>query len=111
MAPRPGALGGYDDCGIGRVDSRFTQSSLGSVGDETGMGDMDLSAATLFAGLVVSGIGFAVYRYGKSEAQFVQILTGLAMMVCPMFVPGAIANYAVGALLLGLMWATGRFIE
>ena len=75
------------------------------------MGDMDLSAATLFAGVVVSGIGFAVYRYGKNEAQFLQILTGLAMMACPMFVPGALANYGVGALLLGAMWAAGRFAD
>ncbi len=75
------------------------------------MGDMDLSAATLFAGIVVSGIGFGVYRYGKSEAQFVPILTGLAMMVCPMFVPGAIANYAVGAALFGAMWAHARYAD
>ena len=75
------------------------------------MGDMDLSAATLFAGVVVSGIGFGVYRYGKNEAQFTQILTGLAMMVRPMFVPGAVANYAVGALLLGAMWASARFVD
>ncbi|MGK0480960.1 MAG: hypothetical protein ACJAQ3_000930 [Planctomycetota bacterium] len=73
------------------------------------MGGFDLSPATLFAGMVVSGIGFAVFMYGKNESQFLQLMVGLAMMACPMFIPGAVANYLVGAALLGGLWAGARF--
>lgn len=78
--------------------------------DESPMGGFDMSPATLFAGLVVSKVGFVLFRYGKSEAEFPQILGGLALMACPMFVPGAIANYLVCASLLGGLWAYARFM-
>lgn len=69
----------------------------------------DLSPATLFAGIVVSGVGFAVFQYGKNQSEFPQIMAGLALMACPLFVPGAIANYAVGGAVLGALWLNARF--
>lgn len=74
------------------------------------MGSFDMSPATLFAGMVVSGVGFVLFRYGKSESQFPQILAGLVLMACPMFVPGAVANYLVCAGILGSLWAHSRFM-
>jgi len=85
-------------------------SQLQETGDDVHMGAFDMSPATLFAGLVVSGIGFAVFKYGKTESQFTQIFTGLALMACPMVVPGALANYAACAGLLGVMWASDRYL-
>lgn len=74
------------------------------------MGGFDLSPAALFAGLVVSGIGFAVFTYGRNETQFVKIFVGLALMATPMVIPGALANYAACAALLAGMWACDRWL-
>lgn len=68
-----------------------------------------MSAATIFAGLVVSGLGFVLFTYGKRETEFLPLLMGLGLMACPMFVPGAIANYAIGALCIAALWASKRF--
>ncbi|QDV08270.1 hypothetical protein Poly30_38070 [Planctomycetes bacterium Poly30] len=69
-----------------------------------------MSPATLFAGMVVSGVGFVLFRYGKNESEFPQILAGLALMACPMFVPGALMNYLACAGVLAALWAHARWM-
>lgn len=69
---------------------------------------MDLSAGTLFAGMVVSTVGMGLFIYGKRESRFPQLVAGIAMMAFPMFVPGAGAILGIGALLTGGLWLSLR---
>ncbi len=64
---------------------------------------MDLSVGTLAASLIVSGVGFGLFIYGKKEVRGPQLLTGLTLMIYPYFVSGPLAMYAIGILLVGGM--------
>jgi len=64
---------------------------------------VDLSFGTLAASLIVSGVGFGLFIYGKREVRGPQLLTGLTLMVYPYFVSGPLAMYAIAVLLVGGM--------
>ncbi len=67
---------------------------------------MDFSAGSLFASLVVSSVGLGFFLYGKKQARFPQLLTGLALMGLPYFVTTPLAMSGVaGVLTLGLFVA------
>lgn len=67
---------------------------------------MDLSASALLGSLVVSCLGFGLFRYGKQQARMPQLTVGLTMMVYPYFVSGALPTWGIGGgLLLGLFVA------
>ena len=67
-----------------------------------------MDAGTLIAGLVVSGVGFVFFSYGRKMGRVPHVVTGLVLMVFPYFVPGVIAVFAVGALLCGLLYLATR---
>lgn len=69
---------------------------------------MDLSAGTLFAGMVVSTLGMGLFIYGKRESRFPQLVAGMAMMAFPMFVSGALPILGTGAVLTGGLWLSVR---
>jgi hypothetical protein len=64
----------------------------------------DLSPGALLAGMLVSTIGMGLFVYGKRAERLPQILAGLALMVFPVFVHGAVAVLAVGGLIVGGLW-------
>lgn len=67
---------------------------------------MDLSAASLFASLIVGTAGFAIFVYGKKQVRAPQLVVGLALMAYPYFITSAALIYGVaGALMLGLWFA------
>ena len=41
------------------------------------------TAGSLYASLVVSGIGLVLATYGKKMARLPQLVVGLVMLVCP----------------------------
>ena len=65
---------------------------------------MDLDPGTLVAGLLVSGAGFVLFRYGKTEVRVPHLVAGVAMMVAPFFTHGALATLAVGGGLGAALW-------
>ena len=65
---------------------------------------MDLDPGTLLAGLVVSGVGFVLFRYGKSQVRVPQMVVGAMMMAAPFFTPGPLLTLAVGAGLGAALW-------
>ena len=65
---------------------------------------MSFDTPTLLAGLLVSSIGFVLLSYGKKQSRPPHLLTGLILMVYPYFVPGAILNLGIGAVLLTVLW-------
>jgi hypothetical protein len=72
---------------------------------------MDLSGASLLASLLVGTVGVGLFIYGKKQLRIPQLITGIALMVYPYFVGGALAIYGIAALLIGGMWAFVRFVE
>jgi len=70
---------------------------------------MDLSPSALFMGLVLSGIGFVLFRYGRTEQRAPQMLTGIALMVAPVLPGGWLVQLAVGGGLVGALWLAVRY--
>ena len=75
-------------------------------------GLMDLSAASLFAALFVSSVGFSLFLYGKKQLRFPQLIVGLVLMIYPYFVTDALAVWGIAVALivaLALVVRSGRF--
>ena len=69
---------------------------------------MNLDASSLIAGLVVSGVGFVFFSYGRKMSRAPHVIIGIIMMVFPYVVPSVIAMFAIGALLCGLLYMATR---
>ncbi|HED66635.1 MAG TPA: hypothetical protein ENJ09_13895 [Planctomycetes bacterium] len=73
---------------------------------------MDLAAnftlSSIAASLVVSMVGFVLFQYGRKEARFPQLLTGLALLILPLFVPEALPMLGVSGACVGGMWIALR---
>jgi hypothetical protein len=65
---------------------------------------MDLSPSGMLASLVVSSAGYVLFHYGRKCARVPQLVTGLALMIFPVFVSGAVLMLSVAALLLAGLW-------
>jgi hypothetical protein len=69
---------------------------------------MDLDPGSVLAGLLVSGAGLVLFRYGKSQVRVPQMIVGAAMMAAPFFTPGWLVTLAVGAGLGAALWVGVR---
>ena len=67
------------------------------------------SPAVLFLSLVVSGIGFGFFLYGKRQDRIPQLIAGLALMVYPYFVAGAGWMLTIGVLIVAALWLALRY--
>jgi hypothetical protein len=65
---------------------------------------MSLDPESLLASLVVSSIGFVLFRYGRKQSRFPQTAIGVAMLVYPYFITSVPYMLLVCAALLGLLW-------
>ena len=70
---------------------------------------MHLDAGWLFASLIVSAVGFILLHYGRKMARLPHVVAGLALLVYPYFVPGALANALIAAGVLAILWVAVRF--
>ncbi len=62
---------------------------------------MDFSAGPLFTSLVISTLGFGLFRYGRKAERLPQLITGVILMAFPYFVPGVVTMIGIAACLLG----------
>lgn len=69
---------------------------------------MNLDAGSLIAGLVVSGVGYVFFSYGRKMSRTPHVIIGLILMVFPYFIPGVIAMFGIAALLCGLLYMATR---
>ncbi len=69
---------------------------------------MEFDASSLVASLVVSGIGFVAFTYGKKQSRFPQMIIGLVLMGFPYFVSDAWLMATITGVLLGLLWLSVR---
>lgn len=58
-----------------------------------------LSIAELVAGFLFGSIGFVAFVYGKREALWRPMFTGLALMIYPYFVAQTLPLFAIGTVL------------
>ncbi len=63
-----------------------------------------MDAAALFASLIVSGVGYVAFSYGRKQKRAPPLALGIALMIFPYFVDGALAIYGIGAALSVLLW-------
>ena len=69
---------------------------------------MDLEPSTLLVGLLVSGIGFVLFRYGKVQQRIPHVVFGIVLMVFPYFTGGWLLTLGVAAALLTILWLLVR---
>jgi len=69
---------------------------------------MHLDPGWLFASLIVSAVGFILLHYGRKMARVPHVVAGLALMIYPYFVPGALANAAIAVGVLAILWLAVR---
>lgn len=64
--------------------------------------------ASLVASMIVGGIGFVAFMYGKKQSRYPQMGVGLLMMVYPYFVPNVWAMSAIAVVLLAGLYGIIR---
>lgn len=58
-----------------------------------------MDTANLLWGLLFGSIGLGLFLYGKKQGRVVPLLSGIALMVYPYFVPNTIALVVIGVAL------------
>jgi hypothetical protein len=58
--------------------------------------------------LVLGGVGFVLFTYGRKQQRIPQLVTGLLFIVYPMFVSGVAGLLIVGCLLGVGLWIAIR---
>ena len=69
---------------------------------------MNLDPGYLLASMLVSGVGYVLFMYGKRQRRFPQTATGIVLLVYPYFVGDVGMMLGIGAVLLALMAALVR---
>ena len=67
-----------------------------------------LDPTWLFLSLIPGGIGFVLFRYGKKQGRWPQLVAGVAFIVYPYFTPTIASMIAVGAALGAALWLAVR---
>jgi hypothetical protein len=65
---------------------------------------MSLDPAWILLELVVGGVGFILFTYGRKQERVPQLVAGLLFMVYPFFVTSSAGLVAVAVLLGGALW-------
>jgi hypothetical protein len=69
---------------------------------------MSFDAGWIMWELVLGGVGFVLFTYGRKQQRIPQLVAGLLFMVYPMFVSGVVGLLLVGCLLGGGLWLAVR---
>jgi hypothetical protein len=65
---------------------------------------MSLDPAWIFLSLALSGLGFVLFRYGKKQDRWPQLVAGLALMLYPYFATSLTTLVGIGALIGVALW-------
>ena len=65
---------------------------------------MTIDPAWMLLALVPSGLGFVLFRYGKKQDRWPQLVAGLALMVYPYFATSLWTLVGIGALIGASLW-------
>jgi hypothetical protein len=69
---------------------------------------MSLDPGYLLASLVVSGVGFVLFSYGKSQKRVAFAVIGLVMLVYPYFITDIAWMLGLVPVFLVLLWLATR---
>lgn len=69
---------------------------------------MNFEPDYLFASMLVSGVGFVVFKYGRGQRRLPHTAIGLVLMVFPYAVSSLWAMLGIGAGLCALLWLVTR---
>jgi len=69
---------------------------------------MSFDPASLFASLVISTVGFGIFRYGRKLDRLPQMGVGLALLVFPYFVSTLWMMLVIAGGLLTFLWLATR---
>jgi hypothetical protein len=69
---------------------------------------MNLDPGYLIANLVVSGVGFVLFSYGRKQRRFPHTAMGIVLMIYPYFITDVGLMFMVGGLLMALLFALIR---
>lgn len=65
---------------------------------------LDFSVSSLIAGFIFGVIGFWLFKQGKKNVNNPVVVIGMLLMIFPIFVSGAWANWGIGSGLCGLAY-------
>ena len=69
---------------------------------------MSFDPAWLFVSLIIGGIGYVAFMYGKKQARVPAMAAGIALIVFPYFVSSTLWMIAIAAGILAALWAAVR---
>ena len=69
---------------------------------------MSFGPTWLFVSLILGGIGFVLFVYGKKQGRWPHLAAGLLLMVYPYFTPGLVSLVATGAAIVFVLWYAVR---
>jgi hypothetical protein len=69
---------------------------------------VDLDANSIIAGMVVSGVGFVLFSYGKKMSRLPHMAIGLVLLVFPYFVASVALMFGIAVLLCALLYLAVR---
>lgn len=62
---------------------------------------LDMSMGVLLSGLILGGVGFVMFMYGKRESDFKTLFGGIALGVLPMAVHSLMMLWGLSAAVIG----------
>ncbi len=65
---------------------------------------MDMSPASLAASLLVGGVGYVLFSYGRKASRWPHLLTGIVLFVVTYVAPSPASSIGISAVLLGALW-------
>jgi hypothetical protein len=69
---------------------------------------MSFDPNSLLASLIVSSIGFVLFKYGRSQQRMSFAATGFIMLVYPYFITNVAWMLGIVPILLALLWLATR---
>src|SRR5215813_1110492 len=93
-------------CSSRRVVTAFQpkQKNFGPQSACYAVESMSFDPGSLMLSILVSGIGFVIFKYGRSQQRVPQVATGILLMVYPYFVTSVAAMGAIAVLIIAAMW-------
>ena len=69
---------------------------------------MSLDPGALFLSLIVGGIGFVLFVYGRKQERWPQMAAGVVLMVYPYFVESMVVLVAIAVAICAGLWLAIR---
>ena len=65
----------------------------------------DITATSLFMGVLFGSIGLGFFIYGRKQRKVVPLLCGIVLIIVPYFIPGTLLLFVVGAVLVAIPYS------